>query len=204
MSADQSDPVRTALDRMEQGDATAADALWNAYFQRLAGAADRHIGPGLRRTLDGEDVAVSIMQTIYRRASNQQLVDVADSDELWKLMLTILYHKVADKGRAHRALKRGGGQVRGHSIFIGAGSEAERQAFAFVATQVPTPDMLVQLEEERQRLFDQLGDDDLRQIAQRRLEGATAEEIALEVNLSPRTIRRKLDTIREQWSHIEE
>jgi hypothetical protein len=53
-------------------------------------------------------------------------------------------------------------------------------------------------------LFALLDDDELRDIAQRRLEGATPEEIAVDVNLSPRSIRRKLDAIRTRWSHLEE
>lgn len=203
MSHEPFDSAKETLDECVQGNSAGATALWNTYFERLARTADRHIGQRLRRTVDGEDVALSVIQTIYRRASTGQLVDLSDADELWKLMLTILFHKIADKGRHNRAQKRGGGQVRGNSIFIGTGSDVEQQAFVMIATDVPSPDLLVELEEERQQLFALLEDDELRHIAQRRLEGATADEIAMEINLSPRSVRRKLEVIRTQWSHME-
>jgi DNA-directed RNA polymerase specialized sigma24 family protein len=196
------DSVKVSLDRLQQGDPTAANVIWQAYFQRLARIADQRLAAGLRRTVDGEDVALSVIQTICRRATGGQLADLGDRDDLWRLMVTILHHKTTDRGREHRALKRGGGQVRGDSILIGTGSDAELMAFAQIAEASPGPELLVQMEEESLRLFARLGDEELRTIARQRLEGASAEEIAVTLDLSPRTVRRKLEIIRECWSHL--
>ncbi len=196
------DSVKDALDRLEQGDRTAADLIWSRFFDRLTRIADQRLAVGLRRTVDGEDVALSVLETICHRAKIGELPEVHDRDDLWRLMVTILHHKAADHGREHRAQKRGGGKVRGDSIFIGTGSEAERIAFVQIAETLPTPDVLVQLEEERQQLFALLDDDELRTIAQQRLEGHSAEEIATALDVSPRTIRRKLEIIRGRWSHV--
>lgn len=193
--------VSAALDRLREGDSSAANVIWSKFFERLARVADLKLAGGVRRTVDGEDVALSVMETICRRAKVGQLDEVNDRDDLWRLMVTILYHKATDRGREHRAQKRGSGQVRGDSIFVGAGDDAERMAFAQFAEVAPTPDMLVQLEEERRKLFELL-DEDLRHIAQQRLEGASAEDIAAAIDVSPRTIRRKLELIRERWSHV--
>ncbi len=202
MSETPPDSIKASLERMHQGDAAAADVIWATYFDRLARMADQRLAAGLRRTVDGEDVALSVMQTICRRATVGQLAAIGDRDDLWRLMVTILHHKAADRGREHRALKRGGGQVRGDSIFVGAGSEAERMAFAQIAEVAPTPDLLAQLEEQRCRLFEMLKDEELRTIAQHRLEGTSVEEIAVALNVSPRTVRRKIEIIRERWSHV--
>jgi hypothetical protein len=40
-----------------------------------------------------------------------------DGDDLWKLLVTITCHKAASQARRVRARKRGGGHVRGESVF---------------------------------------------------------------------------------------
>ncbi len=202
MSETPSEPPDSALQRLRNGDPSAVQAIWLAYFDQLARMAHQRLSPGLRRTVDGEDVALSVINTICRRAAVGELPDLNDRDDLWRLMMTILFHKTADRGREHRAQKRGGGRVRGDSIYVGAGSDAELQAFASVAEARPTPEQLLLLEEERQRLFALLDDDELRQIAEHRLAGASAEEIATILDVSPRTVRRKLEMIRVAWSHL--
>ena len=54
--------------------------------------------------------------------------------------------------------------------------------------------------EELRRLFDLLDDDTLRQVAVRKMEGHTNDEIAEQINCSKRTVARKLETIRIIWS----
>lgn len=195
-------PEENSLNGLRRGDTAAMEAAWKTYFERLARIADQKLAAGVRRTTDGEDVALSVMMTICRRAGAGELNGVSDRDELWRLMLTILYHKSADKGRQHRAAKRGGGTVRGDSIFLGPTSDTDRMAFAQFAADGPSPELLAQLEDERQQLFARLEDDLLQDIAQRRLEGQSSEEIAADLNLSPRTIRRKLDLIRQSWAEV--
>lgn len=202
MSDEMQDSIRGPLDRLQHGDSTAANSIWTDYFSRLAQIADDALASGVRRTVDGEDIALSVIQTICRRAKIGQLANINNQDDLWRMMITILHHKAADRGREHRSQKRGGGKVRGDSVFLGSGTEAERMAFAQFADATPTPDLLVELEEQRRTLFDLLGDEELRHIAQQRLEGATIKEIAATLDVSPSTIRRKLESIRKRWSHV--
>jgi len=196
------DTVKSLIDDLQQGELDAAQELWNLYFERLARTAQQKLAAGLRRTVDGEDVAASVMRTIYRRAADGQLATVGDRQDLWQLMVTILRHKAIDLGRKHRTEKRGGGAVRGDSVFVEVDSSEQRPGFAQFPTDAPTPDLIVQLEEERLRLFERLADDQMRAIAQQRLEGAATEEIAEALQLSPRTVRRKLEAIRECWSQL--
>lgn len=191
-----------SLAGLRRGEVTAMESAWKTYFERLARIADQKLAAGVRRTVDGEDVALSVLATICRRAESGELDAISDRDELWRLMLTILSHKSADRGRQQRAAKRGGGDVRGDSIFLNTGSEAEALAFEQFATKEPSPELLAQLEDERRQLFARLESPLLQQIAQRRLEGHTTEEIATEHHVSPRTIRRKLGLIRQIWSEV--
>ena len=64
----------------------------------------------------------------------------------------------------------------------------------------PSPEFALQVAEECQGLLDRLGDDTLRCVALRRMEGYRNEEIASQLGCSPRTVARKLRRIRTLWS----
>jgi DNA-directed RNA polymerase specialized sigma24 family protein len=53
--------------------------------------------------------------------------------------------------------------------------------------------------EEFQRLLDALEDDGLRDVAVRRMEGYTCDEIADRLGCARRTVARRLDLIRKTW-----
>ena len=64
----------------------------------------------------------------------------------------------------------------------------------------PTPAFAAQVAEECQRLLDRLGDETLRRIAVWKMEGFTNDEIAGQLDCSPRTVTLKLQAIRIIWS----
>ena len=78
---------------------------------------------------------------------------------------------------------------------------AEEQVanFQLLAGNDPSPDFALQLGEAIERLVDALGDETLKTIAQRKLEGYDNEEIAKELKVSNRTVARKLARIRQEW-----
>ena len=63
----------------------------------------------------------------------------------------------------------------------------------------PTPEFAAEMVEAVDRLFDQLDDDELRQIALHKLEGCTNEEIAGKIGRALPTVERRLRLIRERW-----
>ena len=62
--------------------------------------------------------------------------------------------------------------------------------------------MMAIIEEEGQRLLEALEDEKLQQIALWKLEGYTNDEIAEKLDLTTRSIERKLQRIREKWSQV--
>ena len=101
--------------------------------------------------------------------------------------------------RREGRLKRGGGQVRGESIFEGMGTSIPGGIDQVLRTQ-PTPEFLAMVDEEHHRLLESLRDDQLRKVAVLRMEGYSNEEIASELEMSVRSVERKLKLIRDQWS----
>jgi DNA-directed RNA polymerase specialized sigma24 family protein len=63
----------------------------------------------------------------------------------------------------------------------------------------PEPSLVVQAAEECRRLLAQLEDEQLRQIAQWKVEGFSNEEIGVKLGCALSTVERKLARIRRLW-----
>ena len=63
----------------------------------------------------------------------------------------------------------------------------------------PTPDDAAELADQLETLFERLNDETLRVIAFQKLQGLTSEEIAASLDISTRTVDRKLQLIRATW-----
>ena len=65
----------------------------------------------------------------------------------------------------------------------------------------PSPEMAAQFADLLGHLIGRLDEEVLRRLAELKLLGHTEEEMAAELGVSPRTVRRKLDLIRRLWEH---
>ena len=68
-----------------------------------------------------------------------------------------------------------------------------------VADDSPKPQDIVEMSEQLQVLMDLLPRDDLKQIARLHLEGWKNSEIAEELEMSTRSVERKLALVRDAW-----
>ncbi|MDP6448121.1 MAG: ECF-type sigma factor [Pirellulaceae bacterium] len=191
----EAEPVTLWIAALKEGSDEAAAQIWQRFFDRLTQVARRKLGSA-RRVADEEDVALSVFDTLCRGAEQGRFTQLRDRDDLWRLLVRITAQKSVDQLRRAGRQKRGGGDVRGHSVFGGRDSAG----FEDVLARDPSPDFLAALDEHHQRLFDALADDTLRQIAQLRMAGDSNEEIADALGVSLRTVERKLGLIRTRWS----
>jgi RNA polymerase sigma factor (sigma-70 family) len=152
-----------------------------------------------RRAADEEDVALCAFDSLCRGARDGKFPLLSDRGDLWQLLVVITARKASDQAHHERRQKRGGGQVRGESVFLQAGEDMPQAGFEQVIGQEPTPAFAVQVAEELQRLLDVLPDATLRQIALWKLENYSHKEIAEKLGVSEETIRRKLNRIRQTW-----
>lgn len=197
-----SDPSVTYwLRQVQAGDAAAAQALWERYFQRLVVLARKKLQGAARRVADEEDVALSALGSFFRGAEQGRFPRLNDRHDLWRLLIVITSRKAADLVQHEHRQKRGGA-VQGESAFFKATGAAEEQAGAGqVEGREPTPAFAAQVAEEFERLLECLGDAELRQVALRKMEGYTTKEIAAKLGCVPRTVERKLRMIRTIWEH---
>ena len=155
-----------------------------------------------RRVADEEDVAVSVFRCLCAGAEHGRLAEIADRGDLWRVLVTMTLRKTIDQQRRLAGKKRGSGKVRGESVFAGKSGEEASPGLQQFGDTIPTPQMMVIIEEEGQRLLDALEDEKLRQIALWKLEGFTNDEIAAKLQLTTRSVERKLQRIREKWSQV--
>jgi DNA-directed RNA polymerase specialized sigma24 family protein len=169
------------------------DNLWQRYFERLVCLARRRLaGRVPQRAADAEDVALSAFATFCQRAERGE-VDLSES--LWPLLARITQCKAARLVRHEGRQKRGGGKVRGESV--GVGEPDSELGIDGVLAAEPTPEAVTAAVEECQRLLARLKNSDLRTVALLKLEGYSNQEIAVRLDVSTRTVERRLEIIRD-------
>lgn len=198
MSTDGS--VTCWIAELEFGQADEAqERLWQRYFRRLVGLANLKLGDTPRAVADEQDVATAALSSFFGGAARGRFPRLRNREDLWPLLAKITAHKALDQQRHLLAEKRGGGRVRGDSAFQGP-SDSSADWPAELLEEEVRPDFLVAMDEECDRLMALLPDDQLRQIARRRLEGCSNAEIAEELGVIVRTVERRLGVIRDYWA----
>jgi len=186
------------LDEVRCGDEEAARQLWRRYFESLVRLARPRLRAQARGVADEEDVVLSAFDSFYAGMARGRYPDLADRDDLWRLLVTITARKACNQNRWESRQKRGGGLVR-HASAIDAGEGPEADDLAQVVGAEPTPEFAAMVADEYRRLLEVLGDDQLRQIANWKLEGDSDGEIASRLGCAVRTVARRLELIRTLW-----
>jgi DNA-directed RNA polymerase specialized sigma24 family protein len=185
--------------QLKAGADDAARLLWENYFLRLVALARDRLAGVPRSAADEEDVALSAFDSFCRGAEQGRFSDLWDRDDLWQLMVVITERKACDLAKYERRQRRGGGKLLNEAALRDEDAAAEDAPLAQVMSREPSPEFAVQTAEECRRLLGALSDDHLRQVALRKLEGYSVEEIAAQMGRVPRTVKRWLRLIRQTW-----
>lgn len=180
------------------GAESALGNLWERYFPRVVNLARTRLQVRYRRMADEEDVAVSVFQSLVDGVEAGRFPELSNRENLWRLLAVITSRKAVDRVQHENRQKRGGGNVRGDSIFLD--DTAEAGGFARFAADDPAPDMALDLAERADAMLDALPTEEHRRIAELRLEGYENAEIAELLELNVRTVQRRLEDIRDEWT----
>jgi DNA-directed RNA polymerase specialized sigma24 family protein len=182
--------ITQCITDLKAGEASAAERLWQQYFQRLVGLARAKLGTRSRLVADEEDVALSAFKSLCLGAVRGRFPQLHDRGNLWPLLVVMTARKAQDLIR-HESRKRRGGNRPNRAAPGDVGIEA-------VLSREPTPEFSAMVAENCVHLLDQLAPE-LRRIAQLRLDGYTNAEIAAQLNCALRTVERRLELIRQIW-----
>jgi DNA-directed RNA polymerase specialized sigma24 family protein len=186
------------IDALRAGDQEAARQLWRRYFEALVRQARSWLRSAIRGMADEEDVALSAFDSFYAGMARGRFPDLADRDDLWRLLVSIADRKASNQRRWESRQKRGGGRVR-HGSAPGGGPGSEVDDLAQVVGSEPTPEFAAMVAEEYARRLAGLPDESLRQVARLKLEGYENREIAARLGCGLRTVARRLEVIRWAW-----
>ncbi|MGL4594228.1 MAG: ECF-type sigma factor [Thermoguttaceae bacterium] len=195
--------LESLLTDIRNGDDLAITRFWNLHFERLTVLARRKMSLKVQRIGDGEDIALSALRSFLTGLAEQRFQQIKGKNELWNLLTTIVARKIAKQIRKENAQRRGGGTVRGESVFIGPndhGGENAGQGIANVSRRQTTPYLEVEFLDTCEQFFEFLPDEKTRHIARLIMEGYTLDDVAEELGCVRRTVERKLKQIREIWS----
>jgi DNA-directed RNA polymerase specialized sigma24 family protein len=188
MSAEQSGSVSCLITQLRGSHPSAAQQeLWNRYFSQLVRLAHKYLSGKRGVEVDGEDIALSALNSFFGRIQRGAFPTLQDRTGLWPLLVKITVRKAINAVNRERAAKRSTARLDDlPNLGLIIGSEPSASFAAEVADEV-------------RRLFDLLADDTLRSVAHLKLEGYTNAEIAKLLDVAERTVFRKLDRIRSEW-----
>ncbi len=148
------DSVTHWLDGIKAGRDDEIQQLWDRYFQRLVRLAGTRLPGHARRAIDEEDVALSAFQSFCDRARKGQFPELANRDDLWRVLFAITVRKAVGAVRHQTRKKRGGGQVLGESA-LGGDERTQDAGLARFLSREPTPDDAAEFADQLDTLFEQ-------------------------------------------------
>ncbi len=188
------DSVTRWFHEMKDGNAAAAVSLWSEYFDKLVRLARKKLQGVAGRMADEEDVALSAFKSFCLAAESGRFPNLADRDDLWRLLIQLTARKAVDLRRFEGRARRGGGRV------WDTGEDFDDR-LAQVISDTPTPEFAaLAAEEVEERLKMLEPDHDLRDLALAKLEGYSNREIAERFGYALRTVERRLNLIRIKWA----
>ncbi|MEO2025012.1 MAG: ECF-type sigma factor [Fuerstiella sp.] len=181
------------IDLVKHGDSTAANRIWQHYFDRLVRSVRHRLYGQNRAVSDEEDIVLSVFDSFYCAVEKGRFPDLSDRDDLWRLLLRMSARKVVDK-RRHDLRQRRGGHEKIKSLDHTGDDGTVIEAIG----DEPSPEMVLMMQESVEQFFSHLGVGQLRDIAGAKLEGYSNAELAERFDCSERTIERRLHLIREK------
>jgi RNA polymerase sigma factor (sigma-70 family) len=188
------------LAQLKSGDTEAARPIWERFVEQLLQFARRKMGDLPRRFADEEDIAISAFASFFQAVERGRFPRLDDRDDLWQLLIVITERKAVDLFHHEQRDKRGGGQVLDEAALAHSGHASAQPGLGEVQALIPTPAFAAEVAENFTRLLDKLRDDELRQIALRKMDGYTNEEIASQLDVALATVERRLRLIRKCWA----
>jgi RNA polymerase sigma-70 factor (ECF subfamily) len=188
--SDSADTLRL-VELCRAGDGEAARQLFQCYVDRLVAVARRRLGAPLQSRVDPEDIVQSVFRTFFGRLKAGKF-QLEEQDDLCKLLVRITVHKTLRQVAYQKAAKRDPGH-----------EEPGRDRLLELMAREPDPEEAAAFMDQLQAFLAAQPAQD-RRVIELRLQGYGTTEIAQQLGVVDRTVRRVLERIkgvalREDW-----
>jgi len=173
------------IEQFQQSSPDAAEELWRRYSPCIMRVVRRHLTRSLRRVSDTQDFVQAVWKTIFEHAD--RLAQFDSPDRLGAYLAQVAANKVVSASRAQGAQKRDDRRCE---------SLGEPLADSLVSPD-PSPSQHVMGRELYAEITGGLGTAH-REIVDLRIDGNTCDQIAAQLGIHERTVRRVLDRLAEQ------
>lgn len=181
------------LNQWKAGDQDAAEEIFSRYMNRLIGLAKSRLSEKMKSRVDPEDIVQSAYRSFFRHAQDDRY-ELRRSGDLWRLLAAITINKTMGQVEFHTAAKRSidqEGELTAESV---------SHLVAHIAvSREPSVEEAVALTDEIEVLLAMLQPNE-RSILELRLQGKSSEQIAEELQCSPRTVRRTVERVKKSLS----
>ena len=181
------------INGLRAGDSHIEYEFWESYSPALQQVAERYLSPQLQARFGSDDVVQSACRTFMRRVRGGEF-QVDDSRALWRVLVVITVNKVRERARFHRRRKR---SVDQEIRLSGAASDEPRDLDP--VDYQDDPGDAAAFAEQMERLLAGF-DEEERLIVLLKLQDLTNDAVAQKLDLSERTVRRKLKLIQARLS----
>lgn len=191
MSSDESasHSISILISQLKEGDEDAATEIWHRLQPELIRFARAKSSGVPKSVYDEDDAVLSAFESVFSGV-DAGYIDPRDRHHLRSILKVIVVNKITDMIRRSTSAKRGGGRVASLERLL------KDQTFDAIDRDAG-PELVVMLDDEFRELFGRLRDDKFRKIAALTLQDWKPQEIAAELNVSQRTVQRKLNIIKK-------
>ena len=160
------------------------DVVIQSYLPKLIRLAARKLESSKNSLVEPEDVVSSVFRTVFRRLKSGKL-ELDDDDSIWNVLVTVLVRRLQNKIRHENAAKRS----------INKTVELE-EFLTLVFSRDPDPQDAVHFNQIIEDVCKHLNPES-RNVFELKIAGYNNFEIADKLNISPRTVGRRIALIRD-------
>lgn len=191
-------PVSIWIQQLAGGDQSAAQGLWQHYCEQLMRFSRSRLDGGTRRLYDEEDASASAFRSLCRGIEARRFPDITDRSNLWALLIVIAGRKISNQKRYQNQQRRSNAQTVNESTLSARDGSLANPLDQFDSGE-PTPAFAVEVADTSEHLLNMLPEKELQQLALLKFEGFTNDEAAEHLQVTRRTVQRKLERIRRIW-----
>ena len=177
--------ITALLSGVKRADTDAIYALFDRCYRRVVAISRRRLDGVPCCGFDQDDVANSAFREFLDRAAVRKFKKLENRQDVWQILAMLVGDKIGDRLQYQGRKKRGEGRP-----------DVNLDNVVQIISKLDDPALEAEINDAKRVFLEKLPSDDHRGVIELLAEGQTHEEIAQALNLTLRTVDRRLEDIR--------